>query len=61
MKAAVIKEMTTEEIKDKIAEEQSLLAKLKLNHTVSQLENPMQIRLKRKDLARLKTELNKRG
>mgnify|MGYP003333434095 CR=1 FL=1 len=61
MKAAEIKEMTTEEIVDKIAEEQNTLAKLKLNHTVSQLENPLQIRIKRRALARLKTELNKRG
>jgi large subunit ribosomal protein L29 len=61
MKAEVIKEMTTEEISDKIAEEQDFLSKLKINHTVSQLENPMQIRVKRKALARLKTELNKRG
>ena len=61
MKAEVIREMTTEEINDRIAEEQDVLSKLKINHTVSQLENPMQIRLKRKALARLKTELNKRG
>ena len=61
MKAGVIKEMTTEEIKDKIAEEQDVLSKIKVNHTVSQLENPLQIRLKRRALARLRTELNKRG
>lgn len=60
MKASVIREMTTEEIKDKIAEEQDLLTKLQLNHSVSQLENPLQLRLKRKVLARLKTELNAR-
>ena len=61
MKAGVIKEMTTEEIKDKIAEEQDVLSKIKVNHTVSQLENPMQIKFKRRALARLRTELNKRG
>ena len=61
MKAGVIKEMTTEEIIDKIAEEQDVLSKIKVNHTVSQLENPMQIKFKRRALARLRTELNKRG
>ena len=34
--------------------------KLKFNHTVSTLGNPASIRAKRRDVARLLTELNKR-
>ncbi len=60
MKASVITEMTTEEIKDKLSEEVEMLSKLKLSHAVSPLENPMQLKGRRQDVARLKTELNKR-
>ena len=60
MKPSVIREMTTEEIKDKISEETDALVKLKMHHAVSQLENPMQLRFRRRDIARLKTELTKR-
>lgn len=60
MKPSVIKEMTTEEIKDKISEETEALTKLRMHHAVSQLENPLQLRYRRKDIARLKTELTKR-
>jgi large subunit ribosomal protein L29 len=60
MKSSVIREMTTEEIIDKIADEKEVLDKMKLGNTVSPLENPLLIRLKRKDVARLSTELSKR-
>jgi large subunit ribosomal protein L29 len=60
MKPSVIKEMTTEEIKDKISEETDALVKLRMHHAVSQLENPLQLRYRRRDIARLKTELTKR-
>jgi large subunit ribosomal protein L29 len=60
MKASVIAEMTTEEIKDKLVEEAEMSSKLKINHTVSPLENPMQLKSRRKVVARLKTELKKR-
>ena len=60
MKASVIKEMTTEEIKAHVEAETSSLSKLKLNHAVSPLESPLVIRSTRRTVARLKTELNKR-
>jgi large subunit ribosomal protein L29 len=60
MKASVISEMTTDEIKDKLTEEVEMVSKLKLSHAVSPLENPMQLKDRRQDVARLKTELNKR-
>ncbi|MBT6745371.1 MAG: 50S ribosomal protein L29 [Flavobacteriales bacterium] len=60
MKASVITEMTTDEIKDKLSEEVEMVSKLKLSHAVSPLENPMQLKDRRQDVARLKTELNKR-
>lgn len=60
MKQIIIGELTTEEVRDKMAEEAELLLKLKMNHAVSQLENPLQIRYNRRTIARLKTELSKR-
>lgn len=60
MKASEIRDLTTEEIKEKINAERNALLKLRLNHAVSPLENPMQIRMARKNIARLLTELRKR-
>lgn len=60
MKTSEIVELTTDEIIEKIEVEEDNLRKTRLNHSVSELENPMLIRMKRKDIARLKTELRKR-
>ena len=60
MKASEIRDLTTEEIKDKIVLEREALTRLKMNHAVSPIENPMQIRATRKNIARLLTELRKR-
>ena len=60
MKASEIKDLTTQELQDKLVEEKSNLAKLRLTHTVSQLENPLKLRDARKDVARVSTELRRR-
>jgi large subunit ribosomal protein L29 len=60
MKPSVIREMSTGELAERLEEEKKQLNKLKLNHAVSPLENPMKINLYRKTVARLKTELHKR-
>ncbi len=60
MKYAEIKELSVEEIKERITEEQAILTKMKFNHAVSALENPMQIRTLRKTIAKLNTELKAR-
>ena len=41
MKSSVIREMTTEEIEDRLIDEKSTLAKLKMQHAISPLENPL--------------------
>ncbi len=61
MKPNVIREMSTGELKERLDEEVKQLQKLKLNHSVSPLENPMKIQLYRKTIARIKTELRKRA
>ena len=60
MKASVVREMTTQEIKDQIVEEKVNYAKMKMAHTISPLENPIVLRNKRKDIARLANELRSR-
>lgn len=60
MKTAEIVELTLDELNDKLLVETESYDKLRMSHTVSSLENPMQIRQKRRTLARLKTELRKR-
>ena len=60
MKSSEIKELTTKELLERIDNEKSQLTRLKLNHAVSPLDNPLKITETRKDIARLKTELRKR-
>jgi len=60
MEQKVVRELTTGEIVERLDEEKRQLSKLKLNHTVSPLENPNKITAYRKTIARLETELHRR-
>ena len=60
MKNSEIIEMTTDDLRERIAAEKTALNKMTMNHTVTPLENPMQIRSARKTIARMMTELGKR-
>lgn len=55
-----LNDLTVQELQDKLQEERGALTKLRFNHTVSPIENPMQLRSKRKEVARILTELRKR-
>jgi len=55
-----MKDISENDLKARIQEDELRLKKLTFAHTISPLENPMSIRDLRKDLARLKTELRKR-
>jgi large subunit ribosomal protein L29 len=57
MKIADIKSLSTEELQEKINAEQENMQKLTFAHAISPIENPMKIRLSRKTIARMKTEL----
>jgi len=61
MKSSVIREMTTEEIEDRLIDEKSTLATLKMQHAISPLENPLVLRERKNDVARLMTELTRRS
>ncbi len=60
MKQQEITKLSLEDVKNRIADLSGQLSKIKLNHKVSPLENPLQIRKMRRTVAQLKTELTKR-
>ena len=56
-----LKDLTDNDLKARIQEDQLRLKKLEFVHAISPLENPVSIRGLRKDIARLNTELQKRA
>ena len=60
MKIKEINEPDAKGLAEKIETEVAKLNQLKLNHAVSPLENPSQIKSVRRDIARLKTVLRQR-
>ncbi|MBL7982924.1 MAG: 50S ribosomal protein L29 [Flavobacteriales bacterium] len=59
-KGTELKDLTVQELQDKLQEERNSLTKLRFNHTVSPVESPVMLRVKRKDVARILTELRMR-
>lgn len=60
MKTAEVKELSTKEINERIIDEKSMLVKMKLNHHISPMDNPLKIRSSRRIIAKLITELHSR-
>jgi len=60
MKSRDIRELSPEELQHQYEEVAAELFNLRMQRSVGQLENPVRIRLLRKDVARLKTELHDR-
>lgn len=60
MKNNEIKELSVSDLQDKLVAVQAELVKMRMNHAVSPLENPLTLRSQRKTIARLLTELRKR-
>ncbi|MBR99419.1 MAG: 50S ribosomal protein L29 [Flavobacteriaceae bacterium] len=58
MKKTEIKILTLEDLKDKLQELEQKLLDLKMNHAVSPIENPLSIKLTRRTIARIKTEIS---
>ena len=55
-----IQELSESDLKARISEDELRLKKLTFAHAISPLENPMNIRGLRREIARLKTELKKK-
>lgn len=60
MKKSEIKELTTQELAERIEAERAALTRMKLNHAISPLENPQQIKETRRNIAKLMTEQRQR-
>lgn len=61
MKKLNLKELSVNDLRERLTEERSTYTKLKMNHAVSPLENPLKIRDSRRNIARLETELHQRS
>jgi len=60
MKSAEIKEMTTNDLVERVEAEVVNYNQVILNHSISPLDNPAKIKQLRRDIARMKTELRER-
>ncbi len=60
MKTNEIKGLETKELVEKLETEVAKYNQMKLNHAITPLENPSQIKAARRDIARMKTELRQR-
>ena len=60
MKQSEIKSLSVAELKEQLGQSRKTYADLKTTHTISPIQNPLQIRAMRRTIARLVTELSKR-
>ena len=60
MKTKEIKELETKELAEKLETEVAKYNMMKINHALTPVENPSQIKAARRDIARMKTELRQR-
>lgn len=60
MKIKEVKELETKDLVERIESEVAKYNQMKLNHAITPLENPSQIKLARHDIARMKTVLRER-
>ena len=60
MNSSEIRELTEEELGERLESEESMLVRMRMNHAVSPLDNPNKIVETRKNIARLKTEVRAR-
>ena len=60
MKAKELREMTTAELENKLSELKKDLFFLRMQHATNQLDNPLQINLVKKDIARIKTVIREK-
>jgi large subunit ribosomal protein L29 len=61
MKAAEIRDMTTEELENKLVDLKKELFALRFQLAVNQLDNPARVKAVKKDIARIKTILREQS
>lgn len=60
MKMTEVKELETKELAERIEAEVGKYNQMKLNHSITPLENPSEIKALCRNIARMKTELRQR-
>lgn len=60
MKIAEVRELTSKEILERVQAEGLRLNQMELQHSISPMDNPTQIKELRRDIARFKTVLRER-
>ena len=60
MKTVEIKEMSVQDLQERVASEKARLATMKVQHAVSPVENPSEIKKTRRDIARMLTVLRQK-
>jgi len=61
MKSAEIKDMSIQDLQERIEVEKAKLSQLKVQHAVSPVENPSIIKKSRRDIARMLTILRQKN
>lgn len=60
MKISEIRELSTPDLIERIDTEKTMMVRMKLNHSITPLDNPQKIKQTRLTIARLMTELRNR-
>ena len=61
MKAHEMRDLSLEELKARVQDEEQALQDMKFNHAVTgQIENPARIKMTRREIARLKTVIHEK-
>ena len=60
MKTSEIKELSTSDLFERIDTERTMLVRMKLNHAITPLDNPLKVKEVKLTIARLLTELRTR-
>lgn len=60
MKKDEIREMSTDDLRERLQQMEKDYLQLRINHSVTPLDNPAQITADRRMIARVKTELRRR-
>lgn len=59
-KSVELRSASDADLQDQLTETTASLEKMKFDHTVNGIENPLQLRVVRRDIARIKTEIRSR-
>ena len=61
MKSKELKELETKDLAERLEAEVAKYNQMKLNHAITPMENPSQIKATRRDIARMKTVLHQKN